>query len=169
MQRQNTNASSVADLLGTSIVLNIAGQPFEVSEMTVRQTLQLLGHRQAIASLNFDDLPTLLEKQQDLVLELASIMLGVAKDVLLNAKNSEVMAAIQAAIALNKTFFLQAVQSVVGAMQVKSAIQSQLASLQTSATGPAPSASSLPQATASAMSTPTAPLSSTPTAPPSTT
>jgi hypothetical protein len=171
--------TTIEALLGNTVTLSLAGQPVQVSEMTVRQTLQLLQHRQAITALDFSDIPALLEQHQDLVLQLVGIMLAVDQQVLLNAKNSELMAALQAAIALNKTFFLQAVQSVVAAIQIKTAVQTQisragqtlppLASPPTPAAGPVPSASSSPQATASLMSTPTAQPSSTPTALPSTT
>jgi hypothetical protein len=166
--------TTIDALLGTSITLSLAGQPLQVTEMTVRQTLQLLQHRQAIAALDFSDVPALLEQHQDLVITLMAIMLAIDKDRLLNAKNSELMAALQTAIALNKTFFLQAVQSVVAAMQIKAAVQTQISQAQqmqtlqpqpkppTPPAGPAPSASSSPLATASAMSTPTPPVNSPP-------
>ncbi len=162
------NTSTLEDLLGQSITLSLAGQPLQLCEMTVRQTLQLLQHRAAIAALDWSDIPALLEQHQALALTLLSIMLATPEARLLDAKNSELMAALQAGIALNKSFFLQAVQSAVAAMQVKAALQTQLANLPTPAAGPAPSASSSPLATANAMSMPTPPASSTPTAPPST-
>jgi hypothetical protein len=173
-----TSDTTIESLLGTSIKLSLAGQTIEVSEMSVRQTLQLLQHREAIAALDFTDIPKLLAEQQTLMVSLMGIMLSVDQESLLNAKNSELMAALQASIALNKTFFLQAVQSVVAAMQVKAAIQIKLtqamaqaaptaqptttATPPTQPAGPAPSASSLPQATASATFIATPPVNSTP-------
>jgi hypothetical protein len=144
-------------LLGTQVTLQLAGQSFAIEEMSVRQTLQLVAHREAIADLDWSDLPALLAQHPTLVLNMLSIVLRIDEQALLDAKNSEVMAAAQVAVSLNKAFFLQAVQSVVVAMQLKAAVQSQVQAAKTAGmVGQTVSASSSAQATAKAMSTPTA-------------
>jgi hypothetical protein len=184
---KDSSTSASNPLLEQTITLRFAGAPLVVGEMTFRQTLQLSDMQDELVDIDLSNLVAITKQHQPTVVKVLTIVLGVDRERVLSAKASELEAALQACVALNKSFFLRMMQLWVGAVGVKSQIQRQLVAAQTmqtmqampvtpppAASGSTPlgqpaSAPSSPQGTTSSVSTPTATANTLPISPLSTT
>lgn len=176
-------------LLEHTIPLRFGSDTLHIGEMTIRQTMQLADMQGELAGIDLNQLLSVTPDQRTVVLKALCIMLAVPQDRLLSAKQSELISAVQACVAVNKSFFLQMVDWWVQAVALKVAVQNKLHStLQTLQQTPPPppntqpntlpnssnnghsaSAPSSPQATPSAASINTATANTLPTSRPSTT
>lgn len=179
-------AQPIPEFTEPHVTIRFGAQELQIQELSVAQVIALSAHTEAIAALDFSDVPKLFARHHQQMIELLSIALAVPQERILDAKASQLTEALAAVIALNKAFFLQAVQAVVQGAILKATVQSQIqaanqalqAKMQAQQkpqpmqppsqqpSGPMASQPSSPSATASEMSSPIPGAAISPTAPP---
>lgn len=128
INQNQLNASALTVKAATA--LQFAGQSIDVSEMTVAQTINLCAIADQLNGIDFNNIAAAIYSHQQPLLKAASIMLNVPIDTVLQAKSSELITALSAAVEHNTAFFLQALQMMGAVAGVKQAMQNQVQPVQ---------------------------------------